>query len=413
MRRRGSGEEGWALLTTVMLMGIMATFALGTSAMVDNQTKQSAAGRQRETAFNLAEAALNAQIYALTTHWPGRGGATNPSVAYPTSCTQSSADTRCPNPTTLTALFTSADTQTGSSWTTMVRDNSGVTGATTFWLESMTSMAPRYDANGDGRVWVRSSAVAKGHTRTMVALVRTEQQQEVLPRNTVLAGRLGISNEGRKPIVDTTGGGASTGSVVVRCTPQAGESSACLGHAVGTGSFHTLADVLGLLDVQISPNVNATGYSGGSALTPEALERLRQAAISDGTYYTYCPASLAGAIVWIDTPNACSYTGNTVYNTAAQPGLVIMAQGSLFIAGTIVYHGLIYHANRSNASGWLVQLNGSALVDGGVIVDGAAGVLAGSSSDNIEYDANVFQAVRSYGTAGVIQNTWRELTPAS
>jgi Tfp pilus assembly protein PilX len=412
MRRRASGEEGWALLTAVMLMGIMATFALGTSAMVDNQQRQSAAGRERETAFNLAEAALNAQIYALTTHWPGRGGATNSAVAYPASCTPASTDSRCPNPATLSALFNSADTASGSTWTAMVRDNSGAAGAATFWSESMVNAAPRYDANGDGRVWVRSNAVARGHGRTMVALVRTEQQQEVLPHNSVLAGRMGISNSGRKRIIDTKGSGASTGPVRVRCTPQAGETMACLGHALGSGGS-ALTSLTSLLNQQIYPNVSTTGDSGGAAVPADALERLRQAAISDGTYYTFCPASPAGAIVWIDTPNTCSYTGNAVYNTAAQPGVLIMGQGTLVIAGTVVFHGLIYHANQAAASGWLVQLGGNAVVDGGVIVDGSAGVLAGSSKDNIVFDDTAFQAVRTYGTAGVIQNTWRELTPSS
>jgi Tfp pilus assembly protein PilX len=412
MRRRTAREDGWALLTAVMLMTIMATFGLATASMVDNQTKQSAAGRERETAFNLAEAALNAQIYSLTSHWPGKGGATSTSVAFPNSCTPTSNDARCPSPATLSAMFTSADTASGASWTTMVRDNSGVTGATTFWSESMTGISPAYDANGDGKIWVRSSAVAQGHTRTMVALVRTEQQGEVLPHNTVLAGRVSISNNGHKVIIDTRGTGATTSPVVVRCTPTPGESTACLGHPLGTAS-NSLSSLLSLLDIQIFPNSHTTGYTGNTALDAESLERLRQAAISDGTYYTYCPASLTGATVWIDTPTTCSYNSNATYNTAANPGVLIMAQGVLSIAGTVVFHGLIYHANQTNASGWLVQLNGNAEVDGGVVVDGGAGFIAGSSKTNVVFDDSAFQSVRSYGTAGVIQNTWRELTPSS
>src|SRR4051794_30090819 len=186
MRRLAREEGGWALVTAIVLMTLMATFALATSATVDNQQKQSALGRQRETAFNLAEAALNAQIYALTTHWAGPGGATNTAVAAPQSCTPTNTDSRCPNASALSALFASADTEAGSNWTTMVRDNSGVTGANTFWSDTMITAAPRYDANHDGKVWVRASGVARGRTRAMVALVRTEQQPESLPHDTLL-----------------------------------------------------------------------------------------------------------------------------------------------------------------------------------------------------------------------------------
>jgi hypothetical protein len=259
---------------------------------------------------------------------------------------------------------------------------------------------------------VRASALARGHERTMVALVRTEQQQETLPHNSVLAGRVSISNNGHKAIINTRGNGATTSPVIVRCTPSPGESSACLGHPLGNGS-NDQSSLTSLLSYQILPNATTTGYAGGAALSADALERLRQAAISDGTYYTYCPASLAGATVYVDTPSGCSYTGNVVYNTAAAPGVLIMAQGTLSIAGTVIYHGLIYHANQANATGWLVQLNGNAEVDGGVVVEGDAGVIAGSSKTNIVFDDMAFQAVRSYGTAGVIQNTWRELTPSS
>lgn len=413
MRPRAADEQGWALITAIALMAIMATFALGTTAMVDNQQRQSAVGRQRETAFNMAEAALNAQIYALTTRWAGPGGATNTSVASPQTCTPASTDARCPSPATLSALFASADTETGAGWTTMVRDNSGVTGSATFWTESMINQSPRYDANHDGRIWVRASATAKGHIRAMVALVRTEQQAEALPHNSVLAGRVSISNMGNKRIIDTKGTQATTGAVVVRCTPHNGESAACLGHPVGSGAIKNEADLNGLLNKQIYPNVNTTGYSGGSGLAADALERLRLAAVADGTYYTTCPTTLTGAIVYVDTPTTCTYTANAAYNSATQPGVVVMAQGILNFAGAETFYGVVYHANKTGSQGWLVQLGGNAAVLGGVIVDGDAGVIAGSSKENVVYDDKAFQAVHSYGTAGLIQNTWRELKGAT
>ena len=44
-----------------------------------------------------------------------------------------------------------------------------------------------------------------------------------------------------------------------------------------------------------------------------------------------------------------------------------------------------------------------------MLVDGAGGVYAGSSGDNIVYNAFAFENIRAVGTAGVVQNTWREI----
>jgi hypothetical protein len=44
-----------------------------------------------------------------------------------------------------------------------------------------------------------------------------------------------------------------------------------------------------------------------------------------------------------------------------------------------------------------------------VLVDGPGVVEVGSSKSNVVFTPNAFKAVQSYGTAGVIQNTWREI----
>ena len=48
-----------------------------------------------------------------------------------------------------------------------------------------------------------------------------------------------------------------------------------------------------------------------------------------------------------------------------------------------------------------------------VFPDGAGCVLIGSNSLNMNYDSNVCNSVNSYGTVGLVQNTWRELKAGS
>lgn len=405
-------EEGWALVTALVLMLVMGVFAGATLTLSSAQSRTTAAGRSRETAFNLAEAALDAQTFALSQHWPGPGGASNVALRYPASCTATSSDSRCPNASSMTQLYTEADTVQGVSWNTEVRDDSGSVGSSQFWSESMLTSAPAYDANGDGQLWVRSQAIAAGHRRTLVALVHVEPQSETLPHATLIAGHLDISNMGNKTIIDTEGNSAGTGQVAVRCTPQPGEQEACLGHKLGSGSQDE-QDQNSRLDRQISPNVSTVGYSGGPALTADAIERLRQTAISDGTYFTTCPPSLAGAVVFIDVSGDCpAYTGRTTFNSDTAPGVVVITSGSITLGGTTSYYGVIYDANQSSRSDDVVHVQGNANVVGGILVDGSGGVEAGSSKENVQFDDAAFSAVHTNGTAGVVQNTWREIRGA-
>src|SRR6478672_9313035 len=99
VRARLRPEGGWALITALMLMTIMLASTLTLVGYVDNETGQSKVGRNRETAFNLGEGALNAQVFALGGTWPGIA---SQNVA---ACTQASVSTQCPTPSQLLAMF--------------------------------------------------------------------------------------------------------------------------------------------------------------------------------------------------------------------------------------------------------------------------------------------------------------------
>lgn len=407
IRRLRRDDGGWALVTALTLMTVMLGVAAATYGYVDGQTKQSRVGREKETAFNMAEAVMNAQIFQLGRDWPGGGSAVN---QYP-SCTQDSVSTRCPSAAQLNDLFASPDVDAATTWATAVRDNN--TNATqNFYSDAQTQASPGYDANGDGRLWVRAQARARGRTRTIIAMVRAQEQAEDLPRGALISGRLSISNNGHKAIIDASGGSSESGLVAVRCTPSAVETTPCLGHALSVVPFGgLLSNLNALLDFQISPNITQTGYGDQPAMTAEARARMKATAIANGTYYASgCPtaAGLSGQIVYIENGN-CSYTSNTVFNSDAAPGMVLIANGSLYLGGTTVFHGIIYHANELQTASTAVQVQGNASVYGGVLVDGQATTIAGSSKLNIQLDPDAYNAVRSYGSVGVVQNTWREI----
>jgi hypothetical protein len=406
-------EDGWTLITGVMLMTVMLAMAMATFSFVDTQQQQSGDSRKRETAFNVAEATLNAQMFALSRDWPGAGMAPDKSNnPYPV-CTQAGTGTRCPTAATLSELFASPDTAVGLTWQTEVHDNNAPNPY--FYSEATTRTAPAYDANDDGKVWVRAQAIARGKARTMIGLVRVQTQEEEVPHITLLAGSLEISNNGGhggRAIINATGG-ASQNLPQVRCTPTLLELVPCLGHPLSLLGAD-LSWFIKKPQIQPLPSLDNTGYSLGNAMSVEARARLKTRAIADGRYYTSCPTAtqLAGPVVWIESGN-CSYTGNDVVNSPAKPGIVLMNSGTLQFGGKLTFHGVIYGINPLNLGGTMVSVHANAEIHGGVLVDGNGRLVAGSNAwTNIKFVAGAFNAARSYGSAGIIQNTFREIKGA-
>ena len=399
MNHRLRDEQGWALVTAMMLMAIMLGTILSVATYLDGQTKLGSDTRKRETAFNMSEAALNSQIFALSQDWPGAGNSGTP---YPT-CTQVSTGSRCPNAPGLSKLIASPDT-TGNTWQTVIRDNGG--SAPNFYSDAITLGQPAYDFNHDGQVWVRATSTARGKTRTMVTLVRVEEQAEDIPHAAVIAGRVNNSNTGNKPLIDLSNSTGANGFVGVRCSSAPGESAACVGQArPASGTWPT-----DRVTTQINPYNGHVqeGYSSASIMTPAARERLRARAIADGTYFAGCPATWPSATVtWVESGD-CQIAGVQV-NSPAAPGLLVINSGTIHVHSQADFYGVIYVVNSQNSSGIVAEVHSNGVIHGGVLVDGDGIFDAGSSKENVIFDDNAYKSVRTYGTAGMVQNTWREI----
>ena len=251
---------------------------------------------------------------------------------------------------------------------------------------------------------MRATATVRGRTRTLVALLRRERLNEGFPRSTITAGYFNVTNNGNKTIIDSTGS-----QVIVRCdTEPPGPSSDCANYDPSRG--------------QVSPaDAVVQNASTPPAMSAAQVARFKAAAQSANppTYYTSCPASLTGAMVFIDLPSAtdCQYQGNSNYNTAAQPGVVIMPRGTMTLRGGVTFYGLLYLRNEQNSTGIVADIGGNGGVVGSVTIDGGGGLDAGSNGNsgvntsNITYASNAFNSLVSFGTAGLVQSTWRELPP--
>lgn len=394
-------------MIAVVLLGIMMSTGLAAYAYVDTGQDQSRVERVDESALNLGEGALNAQTFILSRAWPG-----SPGQAYPV-CTQAAPDPNaCPTPASIAATFDSVDYRTGQpAWTTSVHDD--VDGS--FFDPEDAVGWPAYDANGNSRLWVRSEATytvgpRAGRSRALVALVEIETFDVTVqfPERTLIAGKFETTNNGNKIIVQTNATETSPHKVTLRC-PNVDEDDCA--------RFRPPKQITPPQSISGGEYVDEQG-DPLPVLPEEAQDALRRQAISAGTFYgTGCPSAAqlssglaSGGVVWIDTAS-CEYTGNSVFGSTSQPGMLIFGTGTLTLGGTTVFNGVIYMLNRLESNGWLVILEGNTQVNGRVFVDNWGGISAGSSKVNITYNdfQNIPQQFTSFGAAGIVQNSWREI----
>jgi Tfp pilus assembly protein PilX len=458
----GRGEDGWALVTAVALMAIMLVIGAATLASVDFESKQTREQRELESSLNLAEGVLYAQAFALARKWPAplKSGA-----AYPQTCSSALAtatDGKCPNRENLaasnaawknTAAFASIDylSDNKGSWVTRVRDNYGALAASYDAAQVDTTLSGTlgscvtpctYDFNDDKSLWVESRTVVRGRARRVVALMKLEQIQEGVPRTGLTSGAIAMTN-------NAAGDYNATGAqAIVRCKPDSEKENdaTCTNYSKNN-------------------NVTPPPVEGdvGNLMTAEMIERFKERAQIDGTYYTGCPTNLVGAVVFSeycpaqsgDSPGQTYTASGTTpcsvpagmagpcANSLSKPGLLIVRCGGLRLqTGTFI--GVMYFVNGSDGTNgnncldpddggpvqvgqkrgdWcpknaqkdsqrvVLDTQAGAGVWGAIAADGKACVQLGSNGNNFQFDPNVFNAIKSYGTVGLVQNTWRELPP--
>jgi hypothetical protein len=381
MRQVLNDERGSALLVAIIVTTVMLSVGLATLSWADNGFGTSREERVRESSFNLSDTVLESQIYQLGRSWPS---AANPAPA----CSKTAQATGCPSEAKIAQSFTATDYSAGYTWSTVVQDNGG--SVQSFYTTSGAAGQPAYDANGDGKVWVRAETTVGGETRRLLGEVQARKVPLAFPRNAVTAGDFETTNMGNKVIVDTLGSSGQPGDIAVRC----GSSDPnCTIYRPG----------------QLSPETSYHGYAGGNAMSADDLDKLKSRAIANGTYYSSCPANPSGEIVFVESGN-CQYQTGSV-NSAANPGMFVIRSGTLTLAGNIEFYGLVYGVNAQGSTGDVVSLTGTSLIRGAVAVDGAGTVSAGSSGLNLYYDSNVFNLVKGYGTGELTPGSWRELGP--
>ena len=446
LKQRLRSEGGWLIPISMNVLAIMLITSIAAYAIVDTQQKRTRQQREREVSMNLAEAVLYAQGFRLSANWPGTQAA---GTAMPVECSSSVANASCPTEAQLKSNINTVDTQAKTTWVTKIRDNGGdlaiayqtakadLTQSGTHWQTKLPYVCTgpcRWDANGDKKVWVSARAIVRGRPRTVVAVLRIETLRESTPQAGVTSGGILITNSGNKTMIQGKGS-----QILVRCNPSV---SSCV-KSIQTAN---------------PPQITPSPVQGnpGNWLNTAQLERFKQRAIADGKYFAGCPGDdLRGAVVWVDNcsykkfavstitdvcnPSPTAYLppgsgGNALPNNCInqidRPGVLIWRCGAIELGANFNYVGVIYTVNGSDGNctskgSGNCDVNGNAIYDvGTVLVTGGAAIwgavaidrqgcfVLGSNGLQMFFDPNVFNSVQSYGTVGLVQDTWRELAPS-
>jgi Tfp pilus assembly protein PilX len=400
-------EEGFALVSAIVLLTVMLGLGLGLLFLVDGQQKAALGEQGRESAFNVAEAALNSQIGQLSRAWPS-----SKTTEYPPSCTALSTTSTngCPtaesmkvgypniSPGHCTATSEPWGSPASNEWTTYVRDNAGKSPLFNSTTES-TQLA--YDANGDGKLWVRATGVVQCHVVSIVTVVSRQLVSISIPHDTAVGNWFKVTNTGNKVIVNPAGVPPVTqaGPISMRCA----------------GLSPSECEQWSPAKEQISPNTTGAPPTPSPLVNETELAALKSTAESAGTFHSAatgnCPTSLAtlgGSPAYVEGCGNLKLTGG-VGNSSTSPGFLVLADGTIELKGNAEFYGVIYARNPEDYSGAVVTLGGTAQVFGAIDVDGKGGIEFGSSKANLIYNPTAIDALKAYAGATPTRNTFRIL----
>jgi Tfp pilus assembly protein PilX len=415
---RAPRQEGFAMVSAIMILAVLIGLGLGLLLLTDNQQRAATGEQSRESAYALAEAALNAQIFELAQNWPTAATA---SANRPEGCTEASSTSTndCPDPGSLSVgagypvagacVGTEAwGSQLSNRWTTYVRADGG--GTQQLFSSATNRTQPAYD-NGDRSLWVRAVGVANCRAVSVISKVAEQLIPLTFPRAVLSANGFRIETSGKKVIVDTSGAYAEPPTIRPGPTAQPAEVNVrCEGLTEPECKHYTTG--------QVSPNTIKTGGST-PALTSAQIEGLKTQAKANGTYFKTgeCPSSsiaeLSGSPAYVEGPCALKFNGGTG-NSKESPGFLVLYNGTLELGGNATFYGIVYAVNAQNVSGTppasnVVKLSGNSEVQGAVDIDGKGTVALGNSHTNLVYDARGFNNVKAYGGVAATPNTFRVL----
>jgi Tfp pilus assembly protein PilX len=408
--RRLAQQEGSALLAAVMLLTVILGLGIGLLLFTDTEQKASAREQSSESAFNVAEAALNAQVGQVSREWPIKKEVK--------SCTEATTTSGnyCPPKIPLSIGYSgfgqstcSAGTATDAwgspitnRWTTYVRDDKET--GSSYFNSATAQKEPEYDFNGNNKLWVRAVGVVNCRVVSLVTLVSRQEVSVPFPKDVLGGNWFTVTNKGGhggRPIIEATGKAGEPGEIGMRCEGV-------------TECEHFENGEKGHGTEQIQPYVKGPP-TPSPLLTAAQLASVRALAVSKGTLRSAalgnCPTSmeqLSGTPAYVEGCGDIQVTTGSA-NSSTSPGFLVMAEGTLTFKGNGTFYGVIYSRNPSNLSEPTVVVGGGTTIEGAIEVDGKGGIELGANSVNLIYNPEAIIQLKGSAGATPTRNTFRVL----
>jgi Tfp pilus assembly protein PilX len=444
LRQAAKNEEGVAMLISLIILFVLLGLGAGLMMTAGAQQRAAANGQNSETAYSLAEAALNAQVFALSQGWPTKAGGTSttaPDYGYPLSCNAASngasycptasdlstysASGNCPSNTQGDAWNSSSTVSNG--WTTYVRDaGTSTSSSASLFSSSAEQTALPFDASGGGALWIRAVGIVNCKVAVVVTKVSEQIEKVSFPDYVVNANSFSTGNNGNQTILNTTDTSGNSSPISLRC----------VGSTYGSGAQPPSSTCAGVGNPnQVQPSVSyANPPSASPTLDSSQLKELELLAHQNGQDYPANNCSwfnnpVASTVVYINGP--CSSSSLTAANvgydsatgTCSSYTFLVVANGPVSMGGNTDFCGVIYAPNLSGMTGNVVTLSGDATIIGGLNVDGNAALNLGDSGNgttctdtnrnqkcgDLEFNLGAFLNIDGFAGVDPTPNSFRQL----
>ena len=371
-------DRGSALILFLGVMAALSIMSIALVTVIANAQHSTSREKSRTSAFDVAEAAIDVSMHLLTEEWPGEeAGAW-------TESTVLERDTAFASRFDLEPGLTARD----SLWVSVSDDVTG---------DPLT--APRWDANGNGYLWVDAQARVNG----VASRVRTMVQAETY--------ELGMA----KGIVVYAGGDLISNAVGENKT-NIGAQDVTVGgpQPVSIAIWGTISDpsVAWPYVDQDPPNKPTRE----ELISDQMIEDLKLYAQRTGKYFTRQPTQEEltglcvvevpeGTTIALDQDSDPTTPSIQPFNSVEHPGvLLVLGGGELKLGGQLEYYGVVYCDGNVSVSHGNPIIYGMMIAEGSFDMGGVAQVIY--REDCLARLDTQFQT-----NTKLVPNYWRELLP--
>ncbi len=385
--------RGSVVIIAMVFVLVFATLGVALYSLIASQTRAAETERTDVKAFNVAEAGIDAGMLSLKLNWPSNASepasvdvnllraalrSINPGLWLPTK-EGSPAGTPVAAEFLNVLIYDNVDPDTGE--TTTVADPS----------------APAWDSNGDGRMFIDSTANVDNDRHRILVLAERQVWNLMFPASLALWASA----------VDSNGQGFEI--------------------YIEKGTAPIYYDVHDALHKGVDPQpptdvlALATPTDFEDVVSEQLRASLEKIARDRGTYFEGTDAgsqasaflattSARGQVVYVRSDTAVTISGNTQIGTEEEPVVLVIdtpdgATNTWDLRGTGDFWGILVTIGHST-------LRGTSGIHGALYCSGIVSNKGGGSSGEIAYNQEVINNINRYYVVSVnlVANTWEEYT---